>query len=223
MDVKSLYGPVRIAGSSVVGEYCVLGYPKEERLRNGQSQAGSAAAGKSVVIGERCLVFNHVVLYEGVQLGDECVVEDRVRVGYDSRVGAGSRLVYGAYVCDRVTIGARARIAGFLCDGVVVGDRSTVMGELVHEYSRPHLDWWEVDEVAPAVEADSVVGFGARVVGGVRIGPFAYVAAGAVVTKDVPPHHVVTGVNVQTPAERWSGRRLQELLASWTGSGAGEG
>ncbi|MET8764876.1 hypothetical protein [Lentzea sp. NPDC004782] len=60
-----------------------------------------------------------------------------------------------------------------------------------------------------------MVGFGARVVGGVRIGPRSYVAAGAVVTKDVPAEHVVTGVNLQTPAECWSGERLQGLIEHW--------
>ncbi|WP_245996920.1 hypothetical protein [Nocardia pseudobrasiliensis] len=73
-----------------------------------------------------------------------------------------------------------------------------------------------MDEAPPVVEADSVVGFGARVVGGVRIGPRSYVAAGAVVTKDVPPGHVVTGINVHTPIGRWPGRRLGALIGEWT-------
>jgi acetyltransferase-like isoleucine patch superfamily enzyme len=146
------------------------------------------------------------------------VVEDRVRVGYDSSVGDRTRLVYGAYVCDRVTIGADARVAGLVCDGSVIGDGSTVMGRLVHEYTRPHEDWWEVDEEPPVIEADTVVGYGAHVVGGVRIGPRSYVAAGAVVTRDVPPEHVVTGVNVLTPASEWNGEILKGLIRHWTTS-----
>lgn len=35
-------------------------------------------------------------------------------------------------------------------------------------------------------------------VGSVRIGPRGYIAAGAVVTKDVSAEHVVTSVNVRT-------------------------
>ena len=215
MNVTSLYAPVHLDGSSVVGEHCVLGYPKEERLRAEQHKAGSAVAGEPVTVGHNCLVANHVVVYEGVRIGADCVIEDRVRIGYNSTIGERTRIVYGAYVCDRVTIGADACVAGFICDGTTIGDRSTVMGELVHEYSRPHEGWWEVDEEPPVIEADSVVGYGARVVGGIRIGPRSYVAAGAMVTKDVPPQHVVTGVNVHTPAEKWQGRRLQSLLHHW--------
>lgn len=172
---------VHLPASAVVGEHCVLGYPKEARLR-GCQQGSDPGQPAPVTVGERCLLFNAAVIYEGVSLGDDCVLEDRVRVGYDSTIGARSRLAYGAYVCDRVTVGTDARIAGFVCDGTRIGDRATVMGELVHEYAHPHEGWWETDEEPPVVEADSVVGYGAVVVGGVRIGPCSYVAAGAVVT-----------------------------------------
>lgn len=141
------------------------------------------------VIGEGCLVFNQVVIYEGSRLGDRCVVEDRVRIGYGTRV------------------------AGFVCDGAVIGARSTMMGRLAHEYCRPHRGWWEVDEPAPLIHEDTVVGFDALVVGGVSIGPRSYVAAVAGVTRDVPPGHVVTGTNGLTPAADWPGARLKELLA----------
>jgi len=211
--------PVTVPASTVIGDYCTLGFPKEARLRQRQTTEAVTALAP-VVLGERCLVFNHVVIYEGVRIGDDCVIEDRVRIGYDSRIGWGVRLVYGAYLCDRVTVGDEARIAGFICDGTAIGPRSTVMGELVHEYSQPHRDWWEVNEPSPAVEADVVVGYGARIVGGVRIGPRSYVAAGAVVTKDVPPETIVTGTNVQTPAAEWRGERLQDLIRHWCRAGA---
>ncbi|WP_247797663.1 DapH/DapD/GlmU-related protein [Crossiella sp. S99.2] len=213
--MESLLAPVQIAVTSIVGQHCTLGYPKEARLRAEQERPGTALVGAPVSVGERCLIANQVVIYEGVRVEDDCVIEDRVRIGYDCRVGPRSRLMYGAYVCDRVVVGAEVRLAGFVCDGTMIGDRATVMGDLVHEYAQPHRDWWEVDEAPPVIEADSVVGYGARVVGGVRIGPRSYVAAGSVVTKDVPPEHVVTGVDVQTPAAQWRGRRLQDLIRHW--------
>lgn len=176
---------------------------------------GSEGVGERVVIGERCLLGHQVIVYEGVNLAEDCALEDRVRIGYDSQIGARTRLAYGAYICDRVTVGIDARIAGFLCDGSTVGDRSTVMGQLLHEYAQPHQDWWQVDEAPPMIESDSVIGYGAQVVGGVRIGPRSYVAAGAVVTKDVPSEHVVIGTNIQVPADEWRGQRLQGLIEHW--------
>lgn len=215
MNVDSLYAPVTIADTSVIGQHCVLGYPKEARLRQSQHDPVSTTRGAPVAIGERCLVFNHVILHEGVQIGDDCVIEDRVRIGYDSTIGDRARLAYGAYVCDRVIIGADACVAGFVCDGTAIGDGATVMGDLVHEYTRPHQGWWGIDEAPPVIEAESVVGYGARVVGGVQIGPRSYVASGSIVTKDVPPNHVVVGVNRHTPVQHWPGDRLQSLIRHW--------
>jgi UDP-3-O-[3-hydroxymyristoyl] glucosamine N-acyltransferase len=77
-------------------------------------------------------------MYEGVRLGQRCIIEDRVRIGYDTVVGGQSRLLYGAYVCDRVEVGELCRVAGFVCDATWIGDRCTVMGQLVHEYTQPH-------------------------------------------------------------------------------------
>ncbi|MFI9509072.1 acyltransferase [Nocardia sp. NPDC052566] len=213
MNVSDLYAPVQLGAAALVGEHCVLGYPKEARIR--QAQQGQPSVGDPVIIGDRSLLFNAVIMHEGTALGSDCVVEDQVRIGYGCVIGDRSRVVHGAYVCDRVQVGSDACVAGFVCDGTVIGDRSTVMGDLVHEYSRPDLGWWGIDEAPPVVEADTVVGFGARVVGGVRIGPRSYVAAGAVVTRDVPSEHVVTGINVHTPISQWTGVRLRALIGHW--------
>lgn len=211
----SLRADVVMGANVIIGDGCTLGAPKEARLRDYQRAPDEVDAGPAVRIGERCMLASQVVLYEGVVVGDDCVVEDRVRIGYDSCIEARCRIVYGAYLCDRVHVGADARVAGFVCDGTRIGARSTVMGDLVHEYTRPHEDWWDVDEESPVIESDSVIGYGARVIGPVRIGPCAYVAAGAVVTRDVPPESVVTGVNQQTPAAAWPGQRLQGLIGFW--------
>lgn len=210
--ITPVTAPIHKHPSAVVGHHCVLGYPKEERIMAWQTDPDSTEPGGPVVIGANCMVF---MLYEGVRVDDRCVIEDRVRIGYDSSIGSASRLMYGAYLCDRVTIGANSRIAGFVCDGSSIGDSCTVMGQLVHEYTQPHRDWWAVDEASPVIEHDTIVGYGAVVVGGVRIGPNSYVAAGATVTRDVPPHNVVTGLNKHTPVERWQGRRLRGLLRHW--------
>lgn len=215
--------PLELAPTVVVGRHCILGHPREVRLSASLESLSPPAGPAPVVIGDGCLLFNQVVIYEGVRIGEGSVVEDRVRIGYDSRVGPRTRLLYGAYICDRVVIGADARVAGFVCDGAIIGNRSTVMGSLVHEYTRPHQDWWEIDEAPPVIESDTVIGHGATVVGGVRIGPRSYVGAAALVTRDVPPDHVVVGVNLQVPAERWRGKRLNVLMDHWRARRATDG
>lgn len=64
-----------------------------------------------------------------------------------------------------------------LWHGVTLGSNFVDMGEGRH----------------PRLRRDAVVGAGAKILGPVEVGAGATVAAGAIVTKDVPPGHVVTG------------------------------
>ncbi|MBF6271687.1 hypothetical protein IU460_28910 [Nocardia farcinica] len=117
MTPRDLHGPIRLGDDVIIGEHCVLGCPKETRLR--EAQRGRWSAGTPVVIGDRSLLFNQVIIQEGTALGMECVVEDRARIGYGCVIGDRTRVVHGAYICDRVTIGADACVAGFVCDATV--------------------------------------------------------------------------------------------------------
>lgn len=213
-ELSALYGAVLRDEDTIIGEGAVLACPKEARIDD--ARAGRVSAGRPVRIGKGSLLMHGVIAYEGVDIGAGCVVEDRVRIGYDSIIGARTRLIHGAYLCDRVEVGQDCRIAGFVCDGTRIGSRSSVMGQLVHEYTQPHRGWWAVDEAPPVIGEDTVIGFAAVVIGGVRVGPRSYVAAGSVISRDVPPEHIATGTNVLTPTSRWSGTRLQSLIASWT-------
>jgi len=52
----------------------------------------------------------------------------------------------------------------------------------------------EYDLTGPTIEAGSSIGANATILPGIRVGKGAIVGAGAVVTKDVPPRTIVTGV-----------------------------
>jgi len=71
----------------------------------------------------------------------------------------------------------------------------------------------KIDAIGPIDIRDNVfVGYGAIVLSGVTIGPDAIVAAGAVVTKDVPPDSVVAGVPARVigSVKELLERRMQE-------------
>lgn len=62
------------------------------------------------------------------------------------------------------------------------------------------------------VDDDAWIGYGATVMSGVHIGQGAVVAAGAVVTKDVPPYAIVGGVPAKVIKYRFEPEIIEELL-----------
>jgi len=210
------YAEVTFDGPVFLGSHCVLGFPKEETIRRHRAEGiAISELTKPVRIGAGCIIGNHVIIHEGANIGADSVIEDQTRIGYDTRLGARTRITYGAFVCDRVSIGDDARIGGFVCDAAHIGERATVMGALVHEYTSPHVDWWSPAEEAPTIEAEAVIGYHATIIGDVRVGQQAYVAAGAIVTRNVPAEHVVTGINEHTALRAWKGKRLRALRDHW--------
>jgi UDP-2-acetamido-3-amino-2,3-dideoxy-glucuronate N-acetyltransferase len=139
-----------------------------------------------VDFGEGVLVYPFTNLY-GCRIGDETRIGTFVEVQRGATIGARCKLQSHTFVCDGVEIGDEV----FVGHGVMfVNDkrpRATAEGgELQTE------DDWEL--LRTVVERRASIGSGAVILGGVRIGEGALVGAGAVVTRDVAPGEVVTGV-----------------------------
>jgi tetrahydrodipicolinate N-acetyltransferase len=99
--------------------------------------------------------------------------------------------LYGAKVYSDNRIGDESIISGFVCNGCTIGKNVAMLGFLVHRYDRPVE---VLPEPSPIIEDGATIGMNATIVGKVRIGRNAYVAAGAVVTCDVRPNTLMVGV-----------------------------
>lgn len=113
-------------------------------------------------------------------------------------------LVAGAYsyIGPECRIGPKVELGPY----VMFGPRVSVVGG-DHRFDQPGTP--TIFSGRPAlkptvVEADAWVGFGAVLMAGVRIGRGAIVAAGAVVTKDVPPYEIHGGVPARKIGERFA-------------------
>ena len=141
------------------------------------------------------------VVDDGAVLGAGTKVWHFAHVTAGARIGAGCVLGQGVYV-GAVTIGDGCRIQNHvsLYDGVTLEADVFVGPSCVFTNVRtPRAQVPRKAEFAPTyVERGATLGANATIVCGVRIGGFALVGAGAVVTRDVPPHALVIG----TPARR---------------------
>lgn len=89
----------------------------------------------------------------------------------------------------------------FIHRNVVIGSRVTVMQQVAIGAQHP------ADPGVPVIEDNVCIGAGAKILGPIRIGHGATVGANAVVTRDVPSHCTVVGVNRILGAETVAAER----------------
>ena len=105
----------------------------------------------------------------------------------------------GITICEDSLVGEFSVIRGQ--DGVAIGNRGytspftqiIAVNHVFDDVKRPFVDQGITAE-GIVIEDDVWLGASAVITDGVRVGRGSVVAAGAVVTKDVPPHTVVGGV-----------------------------
>lgn len=157
------------------------------------------------------------VLGDGVRVWYESHVESDARIGADTLVGRGVTIGAGVVVGARCKIQNAALVYGpaVVGSGVFIGPGAILTNDNVPRAVNPDgsvkdaVDWHATPVV---VEDGASIGAGAICVAPVRVGRWAMVAAGAVVTRDVPDHALVAGV----PARRigWVGRTGERLVAT---------
>ena len=128
----------------------------------------------------------------GVSLGKNSTLHTGVRV-YDPRnikVGEGTIIGYGCFIDGR--------------DKVTIGDHTDIASEVMIYSSEHDLSAPDFHAVSEPVSIGDYVFIGPRaiILAGVKIGDGAVVAAGAVVTKDVPAYTIVGGVPAKEIGER---------------------
>ena len=171
----------------------VLGKPP--RLARHSRAAGAPVA--ALTIEDGAVICCGAIVFAGGNLAAGAIIGDQAYVRERSVIGPGSVIGRGSAVDNDVLIGARVRVQTdvyltahstieddvFLGPGVLTTNDSTM--------ARHGAD----DPVVGATFRRACrIGGAAVITPGLEIGEEAFVAAGAVVTKDVPPRGVVMGV-----------------------------
>jgi acetyltransferase-like isoleucine patch superfamily enzyme len=178
---------VRVLEQAVVGNQPSLGArstAKREPLPPTVIGEGTIVSTGAIVfagsqIGARCIVGDQSCIRERVSLGDDSILGRGSLIENDTTVGAGSRIQADAYVTAYSTLEEDVFVAP-----CVVTTNDNFMGRTE---KRKEL------MKGPTIRRGARIGGGAILCPGIEVGEEAFVGAGAVVTKDVPPRVVVVG------------------------------
>jgi acetyltransferase-like isoleucine patch superfamily enzyme len=136
--------------------------------------------------GTRIWAFTHVL--PGAVIGRDCNIGDHCFVEGGARLGDGVVVKNGNMIWEGVEIGDAAFIGPHVFFTNDLFPRSKRLPEAAARAAKKE-NWL----VRTRVQHGASLGAGAVILGGVSIGEYSLVAAGAVVTKDVPAHALVMG------------------------------
>ena len=138
------------------------------------------------------------IVDEGAQIGEGSRVWHFVHVCGGARIGKGVSLGQNVFVGNHVSIGDRCKVQNnvsvydnvTLEDGVFCGPSMV----FTNVYNPRALIERKNEYRSTLVKKGATLGANCTVVCGVTIGEYAFVGAGAVVTKDVKPYALMVGV-----------------------------
>jgi acetyltransferase-like isoleucine patch superfamily enzyme len=178
---------VRVLENAVVGKQPSLGARSTAkrdplppaRIGDGTVVSTGAVVFAGTTIGANCIVGDQSCIRERVALADDCILGRGSLIENDTTVGSGTRIQAEAYITAYSTLEEDVFIAP-----CVVTTNDNFMGRT--EKRKALMK-------GPTIRRSARVGGGAILCPGIEIGEEAFVGAGAVVTKDVPPRALVVG------------------------------
>ena len=189
----SLKDNVVIRKGAIIGDNVIIGY---RDIKPGQD-----APAKPIVteIGENVRIRSGSVIYWGTRVGGNsmvghnAVIRENTIIGHDTYIGSLTAIEGDTKIGDYVGIHTQCHITKF-CDigdytfiaPIFVGANDQAMSHMRSSHGQNLIGFTTEKYVRIAV--------GVTVLPGVHFGEGCIVAAGSVVTKDVPPYKVVLGV-----------------------------
>ena len=163
----------------------------------------SAIVDDGAQIGEGTHVWHFAHVCGGARIGERCSLGQGVFVGNDVRIGHNVKVQNHVSVYDAVTLEDDVFCGPSMVFTNVHNPRAAVVRK--HEY-RPTL-----------IKRGATLGANCTVVCGTTVGEYAFVGAGAVLSRDVPAYALMVGV----PARRigWMSRHGERLDLPASGQG----
>ena len=192
-DTAIVYPGTVVADDVQIHDYAVVGKQPalSPRSTAAREELPPLEIGPGTIVSTGAVVFAGTRLGARVIVGDQSCVRERCEIGDDAVIGRGTLVENDTTIGALTKIQANAYITAYstLEDEVfiapcVITTNDNYMGRTEKRHALRR---------GPTIRRGARVGGGAVLLPGIEIGEEAFVGAGAVVTKDVPPRVIVVG------------------------------
>ncbi|HDL64869.1 MAG TPA: N-acetyltransferase [Proteobacteria bacterium] len=198
----------QIGEGSLIDSMVTVGYPSKGKLIKNRDFLHSNGA----IIGNGCILRSGTVIYEDVIIGNNVQTAHNVIIREGVKIGDGSVFGNGTVILTGATLGQNVRLmetvviseSAELGNNIFIGPHVSFTagrymtgayeadGRMSHEEaSQLEGVYWQGPSVI--VEDDVRIGANAVILTGVHLGKGCVVAAGAVVSYNVPPGGLIAG------------------------------
>lgn len=194
-DYAVIHSNVIVKSGAEIFEHAVLGKePKSPgcTARPISADLGKTVIGENTILSPGCVVYLGTTIGKNTLIGDNCSIREECIVGDSCIIGRNVSINYNTKIGSKVKIMDNAHITGNM---VVEDDVFIAMSVVTSNDNRiTKRTYMEERAIGPHIKKGATIGAGANILPGVIVGENCMVAAGAVVTKDVPAHKVVMGI-----------------------------
>ncbi|CAB4915005.1 unannotated protein [freshwater metagenome] len=184
-----VHDDVRIGDRVVIQDGVILG--KGPALRPGSTAAGDIGP---LTIGAGARICAQAVVFAGATLGPDVLIGDQSYVRERAVIGAGSLVGRGTCVDNDVTVGERVSLqTGVYLTAFSIVEDDVFVGPGVITTNDPTAGSPTEPLRGATLRRGCRIGAGAVLLPGVEVGEGAFVAAGSMVTRDVPAGTLVLG------------------------------
>lgn len=176
---------VQLGEDVTIDPTAVVGY------RHG-TDVGPTVIGDGAVVRARSIVYADVTIGDGFTTGHGALVREQTTVGDDVLVGTDTIVDGQVEIGSHVSLQSRVYVPQetIIGDEVFLGPGATLTND-------PYPVRTPSELAGPTIEDGASIGANATVLPDVTVGERSFVAAGAVVTEDVPPDTLAVGVPAQ--------------------------
>ncbi len=189
-----IYDHVKIGKGSIIGDNTVLGkipFKASASKTTDIHDLPILIIGEYVTIGANCIIYRGAMLSKYTFIGDLASVREDVEIGEYTIIGRGvaveNKTKIGKYV--KIETNAYITAISIIEDYCFIAPEVSFSNDNYLGRTEERLKHFK----GPTLRKGARIGVNATILPGIMIGEDAVVAAGAIVTKDVPPKVIVAG------------------------------